>query len=51
MGGACSTNGDKRYAYTVLVDKPERRRAFERPSRRWEDNIKNDIRVVGWATD
>ena len=35
---------EKRCAYKVLVWKPEGRRQFERPRRRWEDNIKMDRR-------
>jgi hypothetical protein len=28
--------------------KPEGKRPLARPRRRWEDNIKMDIREVGW---
>ena len=49
MGGACSTYGDRRGAYKVLVGKPEEERPFGRPRRRWEDNIKKNIQEVGWA--
>jgi hypothetical protein len=31
MGGACSTNGEKRNAYRLLVGKPEGRRPLGRP--------------------
>jgi hypothetical protein len=31
------------------VVKPERRRPLGRPRRRWEDNIKVDLREVGWG--
>ena len=31
---------DRREVYRVLVRKPEGRRPFGRPGRRWEDNIK-----------
>ena len=31
----------------VLVRKPEGKRPLERPRRRWEDNIKMDLREVG----
>jgi hypothetical protein len=41
--------GERRGAYRVLVGKPERRRPLGRPRRRWEDNIKMDLREVGWA--
>ena len=41
--------GKRRGVYTVLVGKPEGKRPLERPSRRWEDNIKMDLREVGWG--
>jgi hypothetical protein len=33
--------------YRALVGKPEGRRPLGRPRRRWEDNIKMDLREVG----
>jgi hypothetical protein len=33
----------------ALVGKPEGRRPLGRPRRRWEDNIKMDLRKVGWG--
>ena len=36
-----------RNAYRVLVGKPEGKKALGRPRRRWEDNIKMDLREVG----
>jgi hypothetical protein len=48
MGGACSTNGEKRKAYRILVGKPEGKRPLGRPRRRWVDNIKMDVREIGW---
>ena len=33
-----------RNAYRVLVGKPESTRPLGRPRRRWEDNIKMDLR-------
>jgi hypothetical protein len=33
----------------VLVAEPEGRRLLRRPRRRWEDNIKRDLRKVGWG--
>jgi hypothetical protein len=47
MGGACSTNGEKGIAYRILVGKLEGKRALGRPRRRWEDNIKIDLREIG----
>ena len=36
-----------RNAYRILVGKPEGKRPLWRPRRRWEDNIKMDLREVG----
>jgi hypothetical protein len=47
MGGACSTNGQKRNAYRLLVGKPERKRPLGRSRRRWVDNIKLDLGKIG----
>jgi hypothetical protein len=49
MGGACSTNGEKRKAYRILVEKPEGKRPLGRPGHRWEDNIRMDLRDIGWS--
>jgi hypothetical protein len=40
--------GEKRNAYRILVGKPEGKRPLERPRRRWVDNIKKDLRDIGW---
>ena len=47
MDGACSTYGEGRGAYKVLVVKREGKRALGRLRRRWEDNIKMDLQEVG----
>jgi hypothetical protein len=39
--------GERRGVYRVLVGKPEGKRALGSPSRRWDDNIKMDLREVG----
>jgi hypothetical protein len=39
--------GEKRNAYKILVGKPEGKRPLGRPSRRWMDNIKMDLREDG----
>ena len=39
--------GERRGVYRVLVGKPEGKRPFGKPRRRWEDNIKMDIQKVG----
>jgi hypothetical protein len=36
------------HAYRILVGKPEGKRALRRPGRRWEGNIKMDLREIGW---
>jgi hypothetical protein len=43
--------GVRKGAYKVLVQKPEGMRPFERPKRRWENNIKKDLREVGLGRD
>jgi hypothetical protein len=48
MGRACSTYGERRDAYRALVGKPEGGRPLGRLRHRWEDNIKMDLREVGW---
>jgi hypothetical protein len=40
--------GARRGANRVLVEKPEGRRPLGRPRRRWEDNIKMNLRKVVW---
>jgi hypothetical protein len=46
--GHVARMGEERGAYRILVGRPEGRRPLGRPRRRWEDNIKMDIREVGW---
>jgi hypothetical protein len=41
--------GERRGAYRAFVRKPEGRRPLGRPRRRWEDNIKIDLREVEWG--
>jgi len=38
--------GERRGVYRVLVGKPERKRPFGRPRRKWEDNINMDLQEV-----
>jgi ribosome biogenesis protein Nip4 len=38
-----------RGAYNILVGTPEERRPPERPRRRWEDNIKMNLREIGFG--
>jgi hypothetical protein len=51
MGRACSTHGEKRNAYRILMGKPEGKRLLGRPRCMWEDNIKMDLRVGWWGLD
>jgi hypothetical protein len=46
--GHVARMGDKRSAYRILVGKPEGERPLGRPRRRWVDNIKIDLREIGW---
>ena len=45
--GHVARMGKKRGVYRVLVGRPEGKRRLGRPRRRWEDNIKMDLREVG----
>jgi hypothetical protein len=40
---------ERRGAYRALVGISEGRRPPERPRRRWEDDIKMNLREVGWS--
>jgi hypothetical protein len=46
--GHVAQMGEKRNVYRILVGKPEGKRPLGRPRRRWVDNIKMDLREVGW---
>jgi hypothetical protein len=53
VGGTCGTHGEGRGVYRVFVGWPEGKRPLRRPRRRWEDNIKLDLReteidVANW---
>jgi hypothetical protein len=41
--------GEERNVCMVLVGKPEGKRALGRPRRRWEDEIRMDLREIGWG--
>jgi len=51
MGGVCGAYGEGRGVHSVLVGKPKGKRQLGRPRRRWEDNIKMDLRKVGRGED
>jgi hypothetical protein len=50
MGRACSTHETKRNAYMILVGRPEGKRPLGRSRRGREDNIKVDLREIGWGS-
>jgi hypothetical protein len=37
------------YGSEVLMGKPEGKRPLGRPRRRWVDNIKMDLKEIGWG--
>jgi hypothetical protein len=41
--------GEERNAYRILVGKPDGKRPLGRPSYRWVDNGKMDLRETGWG--
>jgi hypothetical protein len=47
--GHVARMGERIGAYRALVGKPEGRRPLGIPRRRWEDNIKMDLREIGWG--
>jgi hypothetical protein len=49
MGRSCNTNREKRNAYRILVGKLEGKRPLGRSRRRWVNNIKTDVREIGWV--
>jgi hypothetical protein len=46
--GHVARMGETRNAYRILVGKREGKRPLGRPRRRWVDNIKMDLREIGW---
>jgi hypothetical protein len=46
--GHVARMGEKRNAHRILVGMPERKRPLGRPRHRWVDNIKMDLREIGW---
>jgi hypothetical protein len=48
--GHIACTGEKWNAYRILVGKAEGKIPLRRPRRRWEDNIKMDIRDIGWGS-
>jgi hypothetical protein len=49
MDGTLERMGEIRNLYKILVGEPERKRPLGRPSRRWEGNIRLDLRETEWG--
>jgi hypothetical protein len=47
MGGDCSTYGERRGVYRVLVGNHERKRPFKKHRRRRKNNYRMDLQEVG----
>jgi hypothetical protein len=45
--GHVARTGERRGVYRVVVGRPECKRPLGRPRRRWEDNVKLDLREIG----
>jgi hypothetical protein len=39
--------GEVRNTYSISVGKPEGKRSLRRPRRKWEDNIRMDLKETG----
>jgi hypothetical protein len=46
--GHAARMGEWRNAYRMLVERPEGERPLVRPRHGWVDNIKMDLREIGW---
>ena len=44
MGRSCSQNGRGRSAFKILTGKPTGKKPLLGPRRRWEDNIRVDLK-------
>jgi hypothetical protein len=48
MGRACSTKGGEEECIRILGGKPDGKRPLGRPTRRWVNSIKMDLREMEW---
>jgi hypothetical protein len=46
MGGACGAHAGCKGYINILVGRPEGKRPLGKPRRRWEDNIKMNLREI-----
>jgi hypothetical protein len=47
--GRVARKGEERTVYKVFAVKPEGKRALGRTSSKWEDEMKMDLREIGWG--
>jgi len=47
MDGTSMAHGEVRNVYKILIGKPEGNRPLGKHWRRWEDNIRMDVRKIG----
>jgi hypothetical protein len=47
--GRVARMGENRNEYRIMVGKPEGKRPLGRPRRRWVNNIKMDLKEMGWC--
>jgi hypothetical protein len=50
MDWSCNIYGEMRNVYKILVRKSEGKRPFGRPKHRWKDNIRMDLKEIGWES-
>jgi hypothetical protein len=48
-GNVACMGGGGRNTYRILMGRPEGKRPLRTPRRRWEDNVKMDLRETGWG--
>ena len=49
MAGYVQHIGEKRYAYRVLMEKPDVKAPLQGPKYRWEYNMKINLKEVVWG--
>jgi hypothetical protein len=49
VSGACSTHGRGEKIVQAFGGKSEGKRPFVRPRRKWKDDIRMDLREMGWG--
>ena len=50
MGKSCNQNGRRKYTFKILTGKLTRDMSLGMPRRRWEDNIRMDLKEMGINT-